>query len=151
MKKVYAKNKKAKFDYEILKTFEAGISLLGIEVKSIQLSKVSLKESYISCVDNQIKWKQGHISLLSSKDGFTKVDENRDRVLLLNKNEIKEIREAISQDGCTCVPLELYKENYGKLKMEIAIVKGKKLYDKRQSLKEKDMKRDVERIVKEYR
>lgn len=150
MRKSYAKNKKANFDYEIIEKFEAGISLLGIEVKSIQLSKVSIKESYIQIKDNQVFWKQGHISLLNTKDAFSKVEEVRDRNLLLNKREIKKIREAIAQDGLTCVPLEIYKENYGKIKMEIAIVKGKKLYDKRESLKEKDIKRDTQRELKNY-
>lgn len=148
MKKTYAKNKKAYHDYEIEQTFEAGISLLGIEVKSIQLAKVSIKESYISIKGTDVFWKQGHISLLESKDSFTQVENVRDRRLLLHKTEIKKIREAIEKEGYTCVPLELYKEDYGKLKLSIGIAKGKKLYDKRQALKEKDIKRETERSLK---
>ncbi len=148
MRKIYAKNKKAYHDYEIEQTFEAGISLLGIEVKSIQLAKVSIKESYISVKGTDVFWKQGHISLLDSKDGFTEVENVRDRRLLLHKTEIKKLREAIEKEGYTCVPLELYKEDYGKLKLSIGIAKGKKLYDKRQALKEKDIKRETERSLK---
>lgn len=150
MEKVYATNKKAYHDYEILDKFEAGISLKGIEVKSIQLSKVSIKESFVFVKDNVVSWKQGHITLLTTKSLFEKVEETRERQLLLSKKEIKKIRDAVEKDGYTCVPLKIYKKDYGKIKMEIGIAKGKKHYDKRNDLKEKDLKRDVERTLKNY-
>lgn len=150
MEKVYATNKKAYHDYEILDKFEAGISLKGIEVKSIQLSKVSIKESFVFVKDNVVSWKQGHITLLTTKSLFEKVEETRERQLLLSKKEIKKIRDAVEKDGYTCVPLKIYKKDYGKIKMEIGIAKGKKHYDKRNDLKEKDIKRDVERTLKNY-
>lgn len=150
-KKVFASNKKAKFNYEILETFSAGISLKGIEAKSIQLSKVSILESFISVKDTDVLWKQGYINLLNTKDKFEKVEETRDRRLLLRKPEIKRIREAVLVSGLTCVPLEIYRENFGKIKMTIGIAKGKKLYDKRESLKEKSMQMDIKREIKNYK
>jgi SsrA-binding protein len=150
MEKIYAQNKKAFHDYEILEKFEAGISLKGIEVKSIQLAKVSIKESFISVKDNNVIWKQGYINLLNTKDLFNRIEEVRDRQLLLHKKEIRKIKEAISMEGLTCIPLKIYKKDFGKLKIEIAIAKGKKNYDKRQSLKEKDLKREVAKNLKNY-
>lgn len=149
-KKVYASNKKAKFNYEIIETFSAGISLKGIEAKSIQLSKVSIMESFISVKDNDVFWKQGYINLLNTKDQFEKVEETRDRRLLLKKSEIRKIREEVLVSGFTCIPLEIYRENFGKIKMIIGIAKGKKLYDKRESLKEKSIQMDIKRELKNY-
>lgn len=151
MKKIYASNKKAKFNYEIIETFSAGISLKGIEAKSIQLSKVSIGESFISVKDTDIFWKQGYINLLTTKDQFEKVEETRDRRLLLRKAEIRKIREAVLVSGYTCIPLEIYREDFGKIKMIIGIGKGKKLYDKRESLKEKSIKLDIKREIKNYK
>ena len=142
-------NKKAKFDYFIEEEFEAGIVLTGTEIKSIRKGSCNIKDCYGII-------RKGEIYLLNMFVGQYKEgnifnhEETRDRKLVLHKKEIKKISQMIEVQGLTIVPLKLYfKDN--KLKVLIGICRGKKNYDKRESIKERDIKRDVERNLKNYR
>ena len=132
-----AQNKKAYHDYEIIDKYEAGISLVGSELKSIRNGKVSLKEAYVSFVHGQAYIKGMSISVYKEAT-YNNHDETRDRVLLLHKREIAKISEKCKLQGFTCVPLKLYFKN-GLVKVEIALARGKTLYDKRQSDKQRTM------------
>lgn len=141
-------NKKAKHEYFIEKTYEAGIELKGTEVKSIRQGKASIQESYVNIHHGQA-WIVGmHISPYEQGNIYN-VDPVRDRRLLLHKKEIRELEEAITRDGYTIIPLSLNIRR-GLVKFDIAIAKGKKLYDKRQTLREKDDKRRIERSMRNY-
>ena len=147
--KLIATNKKAYFDYFIISTYEAGIVLVGSEVKSIRLGHTNLKDSFITFSKNEAYIKNMHIS--SYKDAtIDKIDEKRSRKLLLNKQEINKLIAKTQEKGFTCVPLKIYlKDNL--VKLEIALAKGKHLFDKKKSLAEKDIQRDTERELKKYR
>lgn len=145
MEKTLATNRKARHDYFIEKTYEAGIALKGTEVKSIRAGKANLKESYCVIRNNEAFVVGMHISPYKEGNIFN-VDPLRDRKLLLNKREILRINQEVMQKGMAVVPLSLYLKN-GLIKMEIAIVRGKKLYDKRESIKERDIKRSLERYI----
>ncbi len=141
--KTIAENRKAFHDYFILEEFEAGIELKGTEVKSIRGGKVNLKDSYADIVNGECILKHMHISPYEQGNIFN-VDPLRERRLLLHKKEIDKLDEASSQDGATLVPTRLYFKE-GKVKISIAIAKGKKTYDKRDDLIEKTHKREMER------
>ena len=147
--KIIATNKKACFDYFIISTFEAGIVLGGSEVKSIRLGHTNLKDSFITFSHNEAFIKNMHIS--NYKDAtIDKLDEKRSRKLLLNSSEIAKLISKTQEKGFTCVPLKIYlKDNL--IKIEIALAKGKHLYDKKKTLAEKDIKRETERELKKYR
>lgn len=147
--KLIATNKKAYFDYFIISTYEAGIVLVGSEVKSIRLGHTNLKDSFITFSKNEAYIKNMHIS--TYKDAtIDKIDEKRSRKLLLNKQEINKLISKTQEKGFTCVPLKIYlKDNL--VKLEIALAKGKHLFDKKKSLAEKDIQRDTERELKKYR
>jgi SsrA-binding protein len=148
--KVIATNRKANFEYFIISTFEAGIVLAGSEVKSIRLGHTNLKDSFITFSrDGEAYIKNMHIT--NYKDAtIDKIDEKRSRKLLLNKHEIKKIMTKVQEKGFTCVPLKIYlKDNL--VKLEIAIAKGKHLYDKKDTLAKKDIERDTARELKKYR
>ncbi len=145
--KIIANNKKAFFDYEVLEKIEAGIVLLGCEIKSIREGKVNLKGSYITIRQEEVWLKNVHIS--PYKFCTEQVDPLRERKLLLNKREIKKIEQKLNEQGTTCVPLAIgLKKNYCKL--EIALVRGKKKYDKRASLKKRDQEREISRKIKQF-
>lgn len=144
--KTIAENRKAFHDYFILEEFEAGIELKGTEVKSIRAGKVNLKDSYADIVNGECILRAMHISPYEQGNIFN-VDPLRDRKLLLHKNEIVKLDIASSQDGATLVPLRLYFKE-GKVKVALAIGKGKKNYDKRDSLLEKTHMREIEREFK---
>ncbi|MCI5497319.1 MAG: SsrA-binding protein SmpB [Firmicutes bacterium] len=148
--KLIATNKKAYFDYFILSTYEAGIVLLGSEVKSIRLGHTNLKDSFISFKNGEAFIKNMHITAYKDAVSFEKIDEKRSRKLLLNRSEIDKIISKTQEKGFTCVPLKVYFEN-NLVKLEIAIAKGKHLYDKKKSLAEKDIQRETERTLKNYR
>ena len=132
-----AVNKKAYHDYFIEEKYEAGISLLGSEIKSIRAGKVSLKEAYVSFKDNQAYIKDMHIA--EYKDAsYNNHDETRDRRLLLHKREIVKLASKCKIQGYTCVALKMYFNN-GLVKLEIGLAKGKSLYDKRETDKKKTM------------
>lgn len=144
-----ATNRKAFFDYEIIEKYEVGIVLLGSEVKSIKNGKVSLKESFVSIKDKKVIWKQGYIDIPLTVV-FDRPSEIRERVLLLNKSEINKLEKNVSLNSLTIIPLNIYLNNKNKVKMEIALARGKKLYDKREDLKIKDLKRENEQNIKNY-
>jgi len=139
------KNKKAYFEYSILEKHIAGIKLQGSEVKSIRAGKVSISEAYCFINDGEIFIKGMNVT--EYKEGGKHNNHNpvRDRKLLMNKKEIIKLKENISQKGLTIVPLSLILTNTGFIKLEIGLAKGKNLYDKRHSIKEKDIKRELER------
>lgn len=145
MEKTLATNRKARHDYFIEKTYEAGIALKGTEVKSIRAGKANLKESYCVIRNNEAFVVGMHISPYKEGNIFN-VDPLRDRKLLLSKREILRINQEVMQKGMAVIPLSLYLKN-GLIKMEIAIARGKKLYDKRESIKERDIKRSLERYI----
>ena len=144
--KLVANNKKARHDYFIEKIYEAGLVLKGTEVKSIRQGRVNLKESYVIVKDGEVFVFGMHIS--PYKEGnISNEDPLRTRKLLLNKNEIRKISQDVKLAGSTVVPLRLYFKN-GRAKLEIALAKGKKLYDKRESQRERDIKRSLDRKYK---
>ena len=135
------KNKKAYFDYTILDSIEAGISLVGTEIKSVRKGSVDLKDSFITIKNNEAFLLNMYIAKYEEGNIFNH-DERRTRKLLLHKKEIKKLKEKVSTEGLTLIPLKLYfKKNY--VKVLIGICKGKKLYDKRASIKERDLKRET--------
>lgn len=144
---VNIKNKKARFNYEIGDTFTAGLVLTGTEIKSIRDGKASLTDSYC-VVDNGEVWvKQMHISeyFYGSYNNHT---VRRDRKLLLNKKEIAKIAKSAAEPGFTIVPIRIFISEKGYAKLVIGIGKGKKQYDKRQSIKEREDKRNLDRVMK---
>jgi len=145
---IIALNKKARHNYFIEQSFEAGLSLLGWEVKSLREKKVQIGESYVILKNNEIYLFGAHITPLNSVSTHINPDPTRTRKLLMHRLEIDRLREKITQKGFTVVPLKLY-WNREKVKIEIGIAKGKKAHDKRQAIKEKDWIRDKERVQKE--
>lgn len=145
--KVVAKNKKAFFEYEILEKFEAGISLKGPEVKSILTGGMSIKESFIKTSGNQLILFNAHISQYKYS-AMNEKDEYRDRVLLLHKKEIAKTIASMQTKGLTLIPTLVYINKSNLIKIEIALARGKKLYDKRKALKEKDLKKEINQIKK---
>ena|SRR5690554_3291946 len=146
MSKTIATNRKAFHDYFIEEKFEAGLVLAGTEIKSIRKGSVQFKDAYIDIKENEAFIIGMHIAPYEFGNRFNH-DETRDRKLLLHKIEIKKLNKNVQQKGYTVVPLSLYLKD-GKAKMEIALAKGKANYDKRQSLKEKDAKREIEKAMK---
>ena len=144
--KIVADNRKASFLYEILEKYEAGISLFGPEIKSIKSGKVNLSDGYVVIKNGEALLLNVHISPYEKAFRENK-DPLRTRVLLLHKHEILRILGKTKEKNLTVVPLKMYLKA-GRAKLEIALVKGKKLYDKRASIKEKEQKREVERAVK---
>jgi SsrA-binding protein len=147
-KKIIASNRKARFNYEILDTYEAGISLMGSEVKSARASKVELKDGYVKIDGGEVFLYNINISPYEfSNSGFDKkYNPQRPRKLLLHKNEISKLQGKVNEKGLAIVPLEVYFKN-GLVKVEIAVAKGKKTFDKRESIK----KREVEREIRRYK
>lgn len=138
------KNKKANFDYFIEDTYECGIVLTGTEIKSIRKGSANLKDSYARVKNNEVFLTNMFISTYEEGNRFNH-DERRERKLLLHKKEIYKIRDKVEKEGYSLVPVKLYLKD-GKAKILLGVARGKKLYDKRQSLKEKDIKRDLEKI-----
>lgn len=152
--KALAENKKAYFDYEILEKFEAGISLLGQEVKSIKLGRINLKGSYV-VLKQSIKGKTPEIFLIGSsvppyqpKNAPPDYDPQRSRKLLLRKQEIKHLIGKTREKGLTTIPLKVYTKK-GKIKLEFGIVKSKKKTDKREKIKKREIEREIRRTLKQ--
>ena len=145
-KQTVAQNKKARHDYFVLETYEAGIELFGTEVKSIRKGRINLKDSWCSIDDGEIFVKGMHISPYEQGNIFNR-DPMRVRRLLMHKREINRLYGTIKQQGLTLVPLSVYFLK-GRAKLEIGLCKGKKLYDKRETAAKKDAQRDMERAVK---
>ena len=143
--KSITKNKKAYFEYQILEKHTAGIKLVGSEVKSIRNGKVSIVEAYCFISNGEIFIKGMHITEHKEGGKHNNHIPIRDRKLLMNKKEIVKLKEQISQKGLTIVPLEVILTNNGFIKLELGLAKGKNLHDKRESIKEKDLKRELDR------
>lgn len=139
---VLIKNKRATFDYEILERFTAGIQLFGTEVKSIRDGKAALTDTYCTFINEELWVKNMHIATYFFGT-YNNHEVRRDRKLLLNKKELRKLDRATRESGLTIVPTKLFINEKGLAKLEIGLAKGKKAYDKRQSLKEKEMKRDL--------
>lgn len=145
--KTVATNRKARHEYFILETYEAGIALQGSEIKSIRAGQISLAEAYIR-IDGQQAWlEDAHIAPYAQANRFNH-DPRRPRKLLLHAKEINKLWNEVRQKGVTIIPLSVYLKE-GRAKVEIAIAKGKKLYDKRADMAERDAKRDIERSLHE--
>lgn len=144
--KIIAKNKKAYFDYFVLSTYEAGIELFGTEVKSIRNGNVNLKDSFCSIDDGELFVKGMHISPYEKGNIFNR-DPMRDKKLLMHKREIMTLFGKIKQDGLTLIPLSLYFSG-SKVKVELGLCKGKKLYDKRESIAKKEADRSISASLK---
>ena len=145
--KTLAENRKARHDYFIEESMEAGIELVGTEVKSIRAGKANLKDSYAEIINGEIFVRNMHVSPYEKGNIFNR-DPLRDRKLLLHKEQISRLLAYTSQQGYTLIPLSLYLKN-GRVKVNIAVAKGKKNYDKRDVMLEKAAKRDIDRQMKE--
>lgn len=149
-KNINIKNKKARFEYEIIDKYTAGIVLTGTEIKSIRQSKASIAESF--CEFNE----QGELFVINMSieeyayGNYSNHRPKAERKLLLNKRELKKLEKEVKNTGLTIVPLRLFINEKGFAKLEIALAKGKKLYDKRESIKDRDNKRDLDRIKKNF-
>ena len=146
--KVVATNKKARFEYFIQETFEAGLALKGTEIKSIRLGQISLQEAYVR-TDGKQAWLVGAHVAPYGHASATQHDPARERKLLLHKREIKTLWDAVRIKGMTIVPMKVYLKA-GRAKLEIGIAKGKKQYDKRDSIKERDIARENSRKSGDY-
>jgi len=139
-------NRKAAHEYHILQTFEAGIALVGTEVKSLRQGKANLIDGYAKIENGEVWLVSVHISEYT-QGNINNHDPRRDRKLLLNKSEIRKLIGKTKEKGLTLIPLRLYFKN-GKVKVELAIAKGKKVYDKRRDIAKKDFQREQERRIK---
>jgi SsrA-binding protein len=145
--KIVAKNRRARHDYELLDTFEAGIVLTGTEIKSVRANKVSLQRSFVQNRNGQLWLMECHIAPYEYA-GYERHEPTRPRKLLLHRREINQIIEALTMKGLTMVPTKMYLKD-GWAKVEIALARGKKLHDKRADLAKRDAKRQVERALRE--
>ena len=145
--RINIKNKKAYFDYEILEKLIAGMQLTGTEIKSIRLGKASLADSYCLFKNHELWVTSMRISAYD-QGSYNNHDPYRDRKLLLNRKELNKLEKQTREKGLTIIALRVFIIDKGYAKMEIAVAKGKKKYDKREAIKEKDMKRDIERLGK---
>ncbi|MCX7884603.1 MAG: SsrA-binding protein SmpB [Caloramator sp.] len=146
-RKNLAENRKARHDYFIEETYEAGIELFGTEVKSVKLGKANLKDSYAEIKNNEIFVYNMHISPYEKGNIFNR-DPLRPKKLLMHKKEIRRLSGYVSQKGYTLIPIALYQVR-GLVKVELALAKGKKLYDKREDIAKRDAQREVEKHFKE--
>jgi len=145
-----ARNKKAWHDYEILEKFEAGMVLQGSEVKALRAGRVNLKDSFVKLVKGEAFLFNAHIGRLETTHHYYGHEERGPRKLLLHKRQLAKLAEAVEKEGLTVVPLQMYFNDRNIVKLQIAIARGKKLHDKRADLKERDMKRDIQRALKDY-
>ncbi|MBO4897150.1 MAG: SsrA-binding protein SmpB [Clostridia bacterium] len=145
--KTIANNKKAYHDYFVLDKYEAGVELFGTEVKSIRAGKVNLKDSYCEIKNGEIFATGVHVTPYEHGNIFNK-DPMRDKKLLMHKKEILKLFGQVQREGCTIIPLSLYFKG-SRVKMEIGLCKGKKQYDKREAMAQRDAKRDIDRRLKE--
>ena len=142
MKNVHIKNRKASFDFHFLDKYIAGLVLTGTEIKSVRQSQVTLGDAFCYFTDGELWIKQMHISPYENGTHYNH-EPTRERKLLLNKKELRKIEKKLAEKGLTIVPTRLFINNRGFAKLEIAVAKGKKLYDKRESIKERDTKREL--------
>ncbi len=145
--KIIAKNKKAFFNYEILGSYEAGISLLGSEVKSIREGRISLKESYAEIKGREVFLVNCHISPYEAANRFNH-EPTRERKLLLHRQEIKRLTGKIKEKGLTLIPTKVMINDKGKVKVEVSLARGKRVYQKREAIKERDRDREMRAELK---
>ncbi len=148
MGKTVARNKKAFHDYEILERMEAGISLQGSEVKALRAGRVNLKDSFVKIIKNEAFLMNAHISYTNTTNPHFKPDERRPRKLLLHRKQIDKLIGKTTKDGLTIVPLSIYFNRKNIAKVEIALARGKKLHDKRETLKRKEADREAQRAMR---
>ncbi len=146
--KVIATNRKAWHEYHILEKYEGGMVLYGSEVKAIREGKANIKEAYVRFIDNELFTVGMHIGKYSN-EGYSTHSPVRDRKLLLHKRELSKIRKLVEEKGKTLIPLSLYLKK-GRVKIEFGLAQGKKIWDKRKTKMEKDVKREVDRAMKNY-
>ncbi|GAB3898026.1 SsrA-binding protein SmpB [Spirosoma agri] len=144
VKQVDIRNRRASFEYSFLETFTAGIILTGTEIKSIRQGKVNLQDAYCLIYNDELFIRQMNISLYTEGTHYNH-DPLRDRKLLLTKREIKRLTEKLKDQGLTIVPVRMFTSERGFAKIDIALAKGKKLFDKRDSIKERDVTREMQR------
>ena len=149
MKKLIANNKKARHDFFIEEVYEAGMVLTGTEIKSMRQGKCNLKESYAKIEQGEVIIYNMHISPYEQGNRYN-VDPLRPRKLLLHKQEIRKLIGYTTQKGLTLVPLQVYLNHKGLVKMEVAVARGKKLYDKREDIAKRDVDRKIDRTIKNY-
>ena len=140
------KNRKASFEYKFIATFVAGISLVGTEIKSIRNNQANISDAYCVFMDEELYVKNLHIAEYPN-GGYANHEPKRDRKLLLNKQELHKMLGKVKEKGNAVIPIRLFINESGKAKLEIALARGKKIYDKRESIKENDQKRDMDRIT----
>lgn len=145
--KVIAQNRRALHDYFVLETWEAGLELRGTEVKSLRLGKCNLKDCYAMVKDGEMFVQGMHISPYENGSYFN-TDPLRPKRLLMHKQEIRKAQQAVMQQGLALIPLSVYLKD-GRMKLELALCKGKKLYDKRDDMARRDAQRDIERSMRE--
>ncbi|PCJ82767.1 MAG: SsrA-binding protein [Flavobacteriales bacterium] len=143
------RNKRASYEYQLLDKYVAGIQLTGTEIKSIRNSKASITEAYCLFIKSELWVRNMHIEEYSHGTHYNH-EPKRERKLLLNRSELKKLHRNIKQKGLTIVPLRLFINEKGFAKLEISMVQGKKLYDKRENIKQKDAKREMDRKLKDY-
>ncbi len=141
------RNKKAYFEYHILEEFVAGIKLLGTEIKSIREGKANINDAFCAFLNEQLYVRNMHIAEYSH-GSFYNHEAKRDRVLLLNKKELNRLKAKTEEKGFTIIPLKMFVSDRGYAKLLIGLAQGKKLYDKRESLKERDAKIELQRVMK---
>jgi SsrA-binding protein len=146
---VSIRNRKAAFEYFFIETFTAGIVLTGTEIKSIRMGKASLVDTYCLIINGEM-WVRGMSVSPYFYGSYNNHELKRDRKLLLTKREIQRLQSATKQTGYTIVPLLVFIDEHGRAKMDIALCKGKKAFDKRQTLKEKEDRREMDRAIKHY-
>ncbi len=144
---ILIRNKRATFDYEIMERFVAGIQLYGTEIKSIRDGKVGLSDTYCTFISDELWVKNMHIATYFFGT-YNNHDVRRDRKLLLTKRELRKLVRGTKETGFTIIPTKLFINEKGLAKLEIGLARGKKNYDKRQSLKEKEDKRNIDRVMK---
>ena len=149
LKTVNIQNKRAKFDFEIIDTYTAGIVLTGTEIKSIRLGKAQIAESFCEFNNNELFAINTYIEEYAFGNQFNHKSRS-ERKLLLNKRELKKLERDVQTKGLSIIPLRLFTNEKGMAKLDIALCRGKKTYDKRESLKEQDTKRDIDRIKKSF-
>ncbi|MGI6259053.1 MAG: SsrA-binding protein SmpB [Anaerolineaceae bacterium] len=146
--KVVSTNKKARFEYFILETYEAGLVLKGTEIKSVRMGQISLQEAYVRTNGSEIWLVGAHIAPYEHASAYQH-DPKRDRKLLMHKKEIRRIWDDVRIKGMTIIPIRVYLKR-GKAKLEIGLAKGKKQYDKRESIKKKDIEREISRKDRDW-
>jgi len=145
--RVIADNRKAQYDFHLIETFEAGLALVGTEVKAIREGRVNLRDSFAKVEGGEVYVHNVHIGAYSSR-GYADHEPLRPRKLLLHRQEIRKLIGKVKEQGCTLVPLKIYFNERGKAKLALGLARGKKLYDKRASLKQKEADREMQRVTR---